>query len=150
MQRSGEAGTDADAGVGPASVKADVGFGRAGGKEDDEKGRGVMGKDKRKKPMADETAGKDGSGYSCSSSSLRSTGVWTYLPPLSSTSSLSSSSSSPSSSTVTRSIPLYSFPVVDALCSVREEDLRAMGYGYRAKYVAAASQTIKNKGGKVR
>ena len=41
----------------------------------------------------------------------------------------------------------YTFPDVDALCNVSEQDMRNMGFGYRARYVHETAKLLKELGG---
>ena len=45
------------------------------------------------------------------------------------------------------SMEIYSFPTVDQLLLVKEQELREMGFGYRAKYIVESVKMIKDKGG---
>eukprot|EP01084_Bolivina_argentea_P010616 19779_1 len=44
-------------------------------------------------------------------------------------------------------ISLYSFPMLDELACATEEDLRGLGFGYRAKFVVLTVKDLKEKGG---
>lgn len=55
-------------------------------------------------------------------------------------------STGPSSSTNSvERYELYSFPTVDALAAASEEDLRALGMGYRAKFIVGTAQMVQAK-----
>lgn len=41
----------------------------------------------------------------------------------------------------------YSFPTLEALCTIKEEELRKMGFGYRAKYIVQSASTLHSLGG---
>lgn len=41
----------------------------------------------------------------------------------------------------------YIFPTLESLLKVREDELRSLGFGYRAKYIVETSKTLHSKGG---
>ena len=41
----------------------------------------------------------------------------------------------------------FVFPTVDALCAATEAELRALGFGYRAKYISSTAQLLRQRGG---
>eukprot|EP00009_Paramoeba_aestuarina_P014188 CAMPEP_0201528168 /NCGR_PEP_ID=MMETSP0161_2-20130828/37507_1 /ASSEMBLY_ACC=CAM_ASM_000251 /TAXON_ID=180227 /ORGANISM="Neoparamoeba aestuarina, Strain SoJaBio B1-5/56/2" /LENGTH=187 /DNA_ID=CAMNT_0047929333 /DNA_START=138 /DNA_END=697 /DNA_ORIENTATION=+ len=42
--------------------------------------------------------------------------------------------------------PLYSFPTLPQLSAATEDELRTLGFGYRAKYICQATKTLEEKG----
>lgn len=46
------------------------------------------------------------------------------------------------------SCEFHIFPTLDSLCRIKEEDLRSLGFGYRAKYIVISSQLLREKGGR--
>jgi 3-methyladenine DNA glycosylase/8-oxoguanine DNA glycosylase len=42
----------------------------------------------------------------------------------------------------------YTFPTLEALANAEEEDLRALGMGYRAKFICKSAAMVMEKGGK--
>jgi N-glycosylase/DNA lyase len=42
---------------------------------------------------------------------------------------------------------LYTFPSVEALGSIKEEKLRQLGFGYRAKYLVGTGKLLQERGG---
>ena len=43
---------------------------------------------------------------------------------------------------------VYAFPTVEQLCVATEEELRALGFGYRAKYIVKSAELLRAKGGR--
>jgi N-glycosylase/DNA lyase len=80
----------------------------------------------------------------CEADGAPSKHVWVVQYPTSESDTASSSTTSGALPAL-ESFELYSFPTVTALAEASEEDLRALGMGYRAKFIVGSAKLVQAK-----